>query len=103
MFGGGAMSSSDGQRFPVGGKSLTGQEMTVLGGQVPSTYTRVSDQHSTFSAKVIVAATREAQYVLDDFLGNATICRSTSMQPTRTALLSDSPSPSSSGSSCCPG
>jgi TnpA family transposase len=32
----------------------------------------VSDQHSTFGTKVIVATTREAQYVLDDFLGNAT-------------------------------
>ncbi len=39
VFGGGTMSSSDGQRFPVRGKTLTG---------------------------------REAQYVLDDFLGNAT-------------------------------
>src|SRR5258708_13383497 len=66
------MSSSDGQRFPVRGKSLTGREMTVFGGQVLSTYTHVSDQHSTFGTKVIVATTREAQYVLDDFLGNAT-------------------------------
>ena len=54
------------------GKSLTGREMTVFGGQVLSTYTHVSDQHSTFGTKVIVATTREAQYVLDDFLGNAT-------------------------------
>ncbi len=72
VFGGGTMSSSDGQRFPVRGKSLTGREMTVFGGQVLSTYTHVSDQHSTFGTKVIVATTREAQYVLDDFLGNAT-------------------------------
>jgi hypothetical protein len=33
VFGGGTMSSSDGQRFPVRGKSLTGREMTVFGGQ----------------------------------------------------------------------
>ncbi len=72
VFGGGTMSSSDGQRFPVRGKSLTGREMTVFGGQVLSTYTHVSDQHSTFGTKVIVATTREAQYTLDDFLGNAT-------------------------------
>jgi TnpA family transposase len=65
------MSSSDGQRFPVRGKSLTGREMTVLGGQVLPACTRVSGQHSTFGTKVIVATTREAQYVLDDFLGNA--------------------------------
>jgi TnpA family transposase len=65
------MSSSDGQRFPVRGKSLTGREMTVLGGQVLPACTRVSGQHSTLGTKVIVATTREAQYVLDDFLGNA--------------------------------
>jgi hypothetical protein len=32
----------------------------------------VSDQHSTYGTKVIVPTTREAHYVLDDFLGNAT-------------------------------
>ena len=79
------MSSSDGRRFPVRGKSLTGREMTVFGGQVLSTYTHVSDQHSTFGTKVIVATTREAQYTLDDFLGNATDLPSTSTQQTRTA------------------
>jgi TnpA family transposase len=72
VFGGGTVSSSDGQRFPVRGKTLTGREMTVFGGQVLSTYTHVSDQHSTYGTKVIVATIREAQYVLDDFLGNAT-------------------------------
>jgi TnpA family transposase len=71
VFGGGTMSSSDGQRFPVRGKSLTGREMVVHGGQVLSSYTRVSDQHATFGTKVIVPAAREARYVLDDFLGNA--------------------------------
>jgi TnpA family transposase len=72
VFGGGTMSSSDGQRFPVRGKSLTGPEMVVHGGQVLSSYTHVSDQHSTFGTKVIVPTAREAHYVLDDFLGNAT-------------------------------
>ncbi|MEO7195939.1 MAG: Tn3 family transposase [Pseudonocardiaceae bacterium] len=72
VFGGGTMSSSDGQRFPVRGKSTTAREMTVFGGRVLSTYTHVSDQHSTYGTKVIVTSTREAQYVLDDFLGNAT-------------------------------
>ena len=72
VFGGGTMSSSDGQRFPVRGKSLTGREMVVHGGQVLSSYTHVSDQHSTFGTKVIVPTAREAHYVLDDFLGNAT-------------------------------
>jgi Tn3 transposase DDE domain len=47
-FGGGTMSSSDGQRFPVRGKSLTGRNMVIHGGQVLSTYTHVSDQWSTY-------------------------------------------------------
>jgi len=72
VFGGGTMSSSDGQRFPVRGKSLTGRDMVIHGGQVLSSYTHVSDQHSTFGTKVIVPTAREAHYVLDDFLGNAT-------------------------------
>jgi hypothetical protein len=72
VFGGGTMSSSDGQRVPVRGKSLAGREMTVFGGQVLPACTHVSGQHSTFGTKVTVATTREAQYARDDFLGNAT-------------------------------
>ncbi|HZD15866.1 MAG TPA: hypothetical protein VE196_12240 [Pseudonocardiaceae bacterium] len=45
------MSSSDGQRFPVRGKSNTARQMTIHGGQVLSTYTHVSDQHSTFAPR----------------------------------------------------
>lgn len=37
-----------------------------------STYTHVSDQHSTFDTKVIVATAPESHYVLDGLLGNAT-------------------------------
>ena len=37
-----------------------------------STYTHVSDQHSAFGTKVIVATHREAHCVLDEILGNAT-------------------------------
>ncbi|MFI6910045.1 Tn3 family transposase [Nonomuraea sp. NPDC050394] len=72
MFGGGTMSSSDGQRFPVRGKSTTTREMTVHGGRVRSTYTHVSDQWSTYGTKQIVPTHREAHYALDEFLGNAT-------------------------------
>ena len=46
--------------------------MTIHGGQVLSTYTHVSDQHSTFGTKILVPTQREAHFVLDDFLGNAT-------------------------------
>jgi TnpA family transposase len=72
VFGGGVMSSSDGQRFPVRGKSVTARNMVIHGGQVLSTYTHVSDQWSTYGTKIIVPTAREAHFVLDDFLGNAT-------------------------------
>ena len=39
-------------------------------GQGISTYTHVSDQHSTFDTKVIVATAPESHYVLDGILGN---------------------------------
>ena len=72
VFGGGTMSSSDGQRFPVRGRSLTGRDTVIHGGQVLSSYTHVSDQWSTYGTKIIVPTAREAHYVLDDFLGNGT-------------------------------
>ncbi|WP_250904995.1 Tn3 family transposase [Nonomuraea sp. NEAU-A123] len=71
-FGGGTMSSSDGQRFPVRGKSLTARDMTIHGGRVLSTYTHVSDQWSTYGTKQIVPTTREGHYTLDELLGNET-------------------------------
>ena len=37
-----------------------------------STYTHVTDQHATYGTKIIVATHREAHYVLDEILGNAT-------------------------------
>jgi TnpA family transposase len=37
-----------------------------------STYTWVTDQHATYGTKIIVATKREAHYVLDEILGNAT-------------------------------
>jgi hypothetical protein len=93
VFGGGTMSSSDGQRFPVRGKSLTGRDMIIHGGRVLSTYTHVSDQWSTYGTKIIVPTAREAHFALDEFLGNATICRSPSTRQTLTA-------PRSSTSGC---
>ncbi len=71
VFGGGTMSSSDGQRFPVRGKSTTARHMNVFGGQVLSTYTHVSDQYATYGTRVMVPIHREAHYVLDEMLGNA--------------------------------
>ncbi|WP_267596091.1 transposase [Carbonactinospora thermoautotrophica] len=71
-FGPGTLSSSDGQRFPVKGKSLTARHLSryFARGQGISTYTHVSDQHSTFDTKVIVATAPESHFVLDGILGN---------------------------------
>lgn len=73
MFGSGTLSSSDGQQFPTRGKSITARHLNkYFISQGISTSTHVSDQHSTFGTKVIVATHREAHYVLDEILGNAT-------------------------------
>ncbi|NYH55362.1 TnpA family transposase [Nocardiopsis arvandica] len=73
VWGAGTLSSSDGQRFPMQGKSLTARHLSryfVDAGI--SQYTHVSDQHSTYGTKVIVPTHREAHYVLDEILGNQT-------------------------------
>jgi TnpA family transposase len=73
IFGGGTLSSSDGQRFPTKGKSLTARALSrYFADEGLSAYTHVNDQHATFGTKVIVATDREAHYVLDEILGNAT-------------------------------
>lgn len=73
VWGGGTMSSSDGQRFPAKGKSLTARALSrYFLDEGISTYTHVSDQHTTYGTKVIPATDREAVYVLDEILGNDT-------------------------------
>ncbi|GAA2688754.1 MULTISPECIES: transposase [Actinosynnema] len=73
VWGGGTMSSSDGQRFPMRGKSLTARAMSwYFVDEGVSTYTHVSDQHTTYGTTVIPVTDREAVYVLDEILGNAT-------------------------------
>jgi Tn3 transposase DDE domain len=73
-FGTGTLSSSDGQRFPVTGNSLTARHLSryFARGQGISAYTHASDQHSTFDTKVIVATAPESHHVLDGILGNQT-------------------------------
>jgi len=68
------LSSSDGQRFPVAGKSITAKHLSryFARGAGVSTYTAVSDQHATFDTQVIAATAAEAPHVLDGILGNAT-------------------------------
>nr|WP_254679021.1 Tn3 family transposase [Arthrobacter sp. 24S4-2] len=73
VFGTGTLSSSDGQRFPTRGKSITARAMSrYFANEGLSTYTHVTDQHATYGTKIIVATKREAHYVLDEILGNAT-------------------------------
>jgi TnpA family transposase len=72
-FGTGTLSSSDGQRFPTRGKSVTARALSrYFAEEGLSTYTWVTDQHATYGTKIIVATRREAHYVLDEILGNAT-------------------------------
>lgn len=73
VFGTGALSSSDGQRFPTRGKSVTARALSrYFTHEGLSTYTHVTDQHAIFGTKVIVVIKREAHYALDEILGNAT-------------------------------
>lgn len=72
-FGTGTLSSSDGQRFPTRGKSVTARTVSqFFADQGLSTYTHVTDRHATYGTKVIVTTRREAHYALDEILGNAT-------------------------------
>ncbi len=73
LWGGGTLSSSDGQRFPQRGKSLTARALSrYFLDEGTTTYTHVADQHSTYGTKVIPSTVREATYVLDEILGNPT-------------------------------
>lgn len=73
-WGGGTLSSSDGQRFPVSGKIRNAKSiLRYFGfGQGVTFYTHTSDQYSQYGSKVIPATERDATYVLDEILGNET-------------------------------
>ena len=72
-WGGGTLSSSDGLRLPMRGKSLTARALSryYLDRGLTS-YTWLSDQFSTYGTQVIVSTDRDATYVLDGILGNTT-------------------------------
>ena len=73
LWGGGTLSSSDGQRFPQRGRSLTTRALSrYFLDEGTTTYTPVSDQHSTYATKVIPTTWREAVAVLDEIFGNPT-------------------------------
>ena len=72
-WGGGTLSSSDGQRIPVAGKI---RQATALPRyfryQGVTFYSWTSDQLSQYGTKVIPATVRDATYVLDAILDNET-------------------------------
>lgn len=84
MWGGGTLSSSDGQRFPVSVKSTTGSSIPrYFGfGRGLTFYTWTSDQFSQFGTKVISSTVRDATYVLDGLLDNERSSSSSSTPPT---------------------
>lgn len=60
---------------PLGDFDAIGGQAHVIGRQTAvraQHYTHVSDQFSTYGTKIIVVTKREAQYVLDEIMGNAT-------------------------------
>jgi TnpA family transposase len=69
-WGDGTTSSSDGQRFKVGGKAeSTGHINPKYGAEPGRTfYTHISDQYAPYSAKAVNVGVRDATYVLDGLL-----------------------------------
>ncbi|KAA8477499.1 TnpA family transposase [Arcticibacter tournemirensis] len=74
LWGGGTISSSDGQRFPVSGKIRNAKaQLKYFGyGKGVTFYTHTADQYSQFGSKVIASTERDAMYVLDEILNNET-------------------------------
>ncbi len=73
QWGGGTVSSSDGQRFPQRGKSLTARALSrYFLDEGTTTLTHVVDQHATYGTKVIPATVPEGTFTLDEILGNPT-------------------------------
>ena len=69
-WGDGTTSSSDGQRFKVGGHAGREGHVNPKYGSEPGTqfYTHISDQYAPFHTKVINVGVRDATYVLDGLL-----------------------------------
>jgi TnpA family transposase len=72
-WGGGTLSSSDGQRIPVAGKMRNATTLPrYFRYQGVTYYSWTSDQLSQYGTKVIPATVRDATYVLDAILDNET-------------------------------
>uniref|UniRef100_B8HZ41 Transposase Tn3 family protein n=1 Tax=Cyanothece sp. (strain PCC 7425 / ATCC 29141) TaxID=395961 RepID=B8HZ41_CYAP4 len=69
-WGDGKSSSSDGQRFPTGGKAESTGHINPKYGSDPGRmfYTHISDQYTPFSAKVVNVGVRDSTYILDGLL-----------------------------------
>jgi TnpA family transposase len=69
-WGDGSTSSSDGQRFRVGGKGESTGHVNPKYGAEPGRlfYTHISDQYAPFHTKVINVGVRDSTYVLDGLL-----------------------------------
>lgn len=69
-WGDGSTSSSDGQRFRVGGKAESTGHINPKYGAEPGRlfYTHISDQYAPFHTKVINVGVRDSTYVLDGLL-----------------------------------
>ncbi len=69
-WGEGTTSSSDGQRYRVGGHGEASGQINLKYGNDPGVtfYTHISDQYAPFHTKVISAAVRDATHVLDGLL-----------------------------------
>jgi TnpA family transposase len=70
LWGEGTTSSSDGQRFAVGGRREPSSQVNARYGSGPSVlfYTHISDRYAPFHTKVINAGARDATHVLDGLL-----------------------------------
>lgn len=70
LWGEGTTSSSDAQRFPVGGRRESRAQVNARYGSGPSVmfYTHLSDRYAPFHTKVITAGVRDATHVLDGLL-----------------------------------
>lgn len=64
---------SDGLRMPMRGKSLTGRALSrYFVHEGLTSYTHISDQHSTYGTQIVVSTERDATFTLDEILGNTT-------------------------------
>ena len=74
LWGGGTLSSSDGQRFPVSVKTRNAVVIPKYFGygRGLTYYTWTSDQYSQYGTKVVASTIRDATYVLDEILDNET-------------------------------